>query len=89
MLEGKSLTPTENRLMLRLEPRLTMERGFYIPDISQTANQRGHVVACGPEVLNVTDGMVVITPPRAGTRLIVAGVEYLIIRESDALACEE
>lgn len=81
-----------------IEPEAAEEvtkSGIVLPDAAQEKPQAGKVVAAGPGrvsdegkliEMTVKVGDVVVYPKYGGTEIKVAGVEYLIVRESDILA---
>jgi chaperonin GroES len=64
--------------------------GIIIPDTAKEKPQRGIVVAVGPgkpeEPTTVKVGDSVLYGKYSGTELQVAGVDYMMMRESDILA---
>ena len=64
--------------------------GLYIPDTAKEKPLSGKVVAVGPGTKDVTmevkEGDTVLYGKYAGQELVVDGVEYLMMRQSDLLA---
>ena len=91
--------PLHDRLIVRrIEEEEKTAGGIIIPDTAKEKPQEGRVVAVGPgkldeegEVrpLEVNKGDRVLFSKYAGTEIQLEGVEHLIIREDDVLACLE
>lgn len=84
-----SFTPIGPNVLIELLPRDTMHGMLYLPDRSVVPNVWGTVRASGEKVVNVKDGMEVLVPATAGTRLTVGGSEYIIAREDEVKAFRE
>ena len=86
-----NIKPLADRVLI--EPaaaETTTASGIIIPDNAQEKPQRGAVVAVGPgkkdEPTTVKVGDTVLYGKYSGTDLILDGVDYMIMRESDILA---
>jgi chaperonin GroES len=87
----KKILPLADRLLI--EPSRAEEKtasGIIIPGGAKEKPQNGIVVATGPgkkdEPLIVKTGDLVMYGKNAGTEIVIDGVEYLIMRETDVVA---
>jgi chaperonin GroES len=85
------IKPLSDRVLV--EPAPAEEKtaaGIIIPDTAKEKPQKGTVVAVGTgkkdEPMTVNVGDEVLYGKYAGTELIIDGVTYLIMRESDIVA---
>ncbi len=93
---GLSLKPLSDRVVV--EPAAAEEKssgGIILPDTAQEKPQQGTVVATGPGKvsdsgtlveMSVKDGDKILYGKYSGTEVNVAGIDYIIMRESDILA---
>ena len=93
---GLSLKPLSDRVVV--EPAAAEEKssgGIILPDTAQEKPQQGTVVATGPGKvsdsgtlveMSVKDGDKILYGKYSGTEVNVAGVDYIIMRETDILA---
>tara|TARA_Y100000591_G_scaffold304053_1_gene300425 strand:- start:520 stop:810 length:291 start_codon:yes stop_codon:yes gene_type:complete len=93
---GLSLKPLSDRVVV--EPAAAEEKssgGIILPDTAQEKPQQGTVVATGPGKvsdsgtlveMSVKDGDKILYGKYSGTEVNIAGIEYIIMRESDILA---
>ena len=93
---GLSLKPLSDRVVV--EPAAAEEKssgGIILPDTAQEKPQQGTVVATGPGKvsdsgtlveMSVKDGDRILYGKYSGTEVNVAGIDYIIMRESDILA---
>ena len=86
-----ALKPLSDRVLVK--PNHAEEKtagGLYIPDTAKEKPLSGKVVAVGPGTKDVTmevkEGDTVLYGKYAGQELVVDGVEYLMMRQSDLLA---
>jgi len=85
------IKPLADRVLLQpVEAETTTASGLIIPDSAKEKQQKGTVLAVGngtkDEPMTVKVGDTVLYGKYAGTELILEGIEYLIMRESDILA---
>lgn len=83
-----SFKPLADRVLVK--PAQAEEKtasGLFIPDTAKEKPQRGEIVAVGTgkkdEPLSVKVGDQVLYGKYSGTEITIAGVEYLIMKESD------
>ena len=93
---GLSLKPLSDRVVV--EPAAAEEKssgGIILPDTAQEKPQQGTVVAAGPGKISdsgtlvemsVKSGDKILYGKYSGTEVNVAGIDYIIMRESDILA---
>tara|TARA_B100000424_G_scaffold206476_1_gene163669 strand:+ start:218 stop:508 length:291 start_codon:yes stop_codon:yes gene_type:complete len=93
---GLSLKPLSDRVVV--EPAAAEEKssgGIILPDTAQEKPQQGTVVATGPGKvsdsgtlveMSVKDGDKILYGKYSGTEVNVAGIDYIIMRETDILA---
>ena len=93
---GLSLKPLSDRVVV--EPAAAEEKssgGIILPDTAQEKPQQGTVVATGPGKvsdsgtlveMSVMDGDKILYGKYSGTEVNVAGIDYIIMRETDILA---
>ena len=93
---GLSLKPLSDRVVV--EPAAAEEKssgGIILPDTAQEKPQQGTVVATGPGKvsdsgtlveMSVKDGDKILYGKYSGTEVNIAGIDYIIMRESDILA---
>ena len=93
---GLSLKPLSDRVVV--EPAAAEEKssgGIILPDTAQEKPQQGTVVATGPGKvsdsgtlveMSVKDGDKILYGKYSGTEVNIAGIEYIVMRESDILA---
>lgn len=89
MLEGKTLTPINDCILTLMDGIRKQAGSIFIPESSQEQPTRSTVVAVGGEVKNVQPGQRVVFKSESGTRFIVGGANYLMLREFQILAIEE
>jgi chaperonin GroES len=81
------LDPLSDRLLVQMVPREQISAGgIHIPEVSQMTANWGRVMARGPEVEDVQEGDEVYVTRLQGTHLVLHGVDYIIVRESECLA---
>lgn len=88
--------PLEDRIIVRtLEAEEKTSGGIIIPDNAKEKPQKGEVVAVGPGktsdqgvkiTMSLKKGDTILYGKYSGTEVKIDGQEYLIMRESDALA---
>ena len=85
------IKPLADRVLV--EPAQAEEKtagGIIIPDTAKEKPQKGTVVAVGAgkkdEPMTVKNGDTVLYRKYSGTEIIIDGVNYLIMRESDIVA---
>ncbi|MFA5300355.1 MAG: co-chaperone GroES [Lutibacter sp.] len=86
-----NIKPLADRVLVKpLPAEKTTASGLIIPDSAKEKQQKGTVMAIGKglkdEPMTVKVGDTVLFGKFAGSELVVDGVEYLIMRESDILA---
>lgn len=86
-----NIKPLADRVLVKpLPAEKTTASGLIIPDSAKEKQQKGTVMAIGKglkdEPMTVKVGDTVLFGKFAGTELVVDGIEYLIMRESDILA---
>lgn len=86
-----NIKPLADRVLVKpLPAEKTTASGLIIPDSAKEKQQKGTVIAIGKglkdEPMTVKVGDTVLFGKYAGTELIVDGIEYLIMRETDILA---
>lgn len=86
-----NIKPLADRVLVKpLPAEKTTASGLIIPDSAKEKQQKGNVIATGKglkdEPMTVKVGDTVLFGKFAGSELVVDGVEYLIMRESDILA---
>ena len=86
-----NIKPLADRVLVKPLPAEKMTAsGLIIPDSAKEKQQKGTVMAIGnglkDEPMTVKVGDTVLFGKYAGTELVVDGIEYLIMRESDILA---
>lgn len=86
-----NIKPLSDRVLIKpTEAEDKTVGGIIIPDTAKEKPQRGKVVAVGDgkkdEPITVKVGDNVLYGKYAGTEITVAGVDYLIMRESDVVA---
>jgi chaperonin GroES len=86
-----NIKPLADRVLVKpLPAEKTTASGLIIPDSAKEKQQKGTVMAIGtglkdePMTVKVDD--TVLFGKYAGTELVIDGIEYLIMRESDILA---
>ena len=85
------IKPLADRVLVKADEAETKTAsGIIIPDTAKEKPQRGTVIAAGPgkkdEPTSVKVGDTILYGKYSGTELLVEGVEYLIMRESDIYA---
>ena len=79
-----------SRLMVELAPQITRVGAIHLPTTSRAQDVLGTVVACAPNVREVSLGDVVIFPESAGRPPLTTGQSrYLILDEDEVLAVWE
>jgi chaperonin GroES len=85
------IRPLADRVII--EPAAAEEKtasGIIIPDTAKEKPQKGTVLAAGPgkkdEPMTLKTGDVVLYGKYSGTEIVIDGINYLIMRESDVLA---
>jgi chaperonin GroES len=91
MAKKLNVTPLHDRVIVKAAAAEEKTAGgIIIPDTAKEKPQRGVVMAAGPgkkdEPMSVKAGNNVLYGKYAGTEILIEGVEYLIMRESDILA---
>ena len=91
--------PLSDRVLVKpIEEAETVRGGIIIPDTAKERPQEGEIVAVGEGRIGdngelvkpvVKKGDKVLYSKYAGTEITIAGVEHLIMRESDVLAIIE
>ncbi len=93
-----TIKPLADRVVVKMvEAEETTKSGIILTASAKEKPQIAEVIAVGPggmvdgkEVkMTVTKGAKVILSKYAGTEVKCDGVEYIIVRESDILACVE
>jgi len=89
------IRPLGDRLLVkRIEEGEETRGGIIIPDTAKEKPMQGDVIACGPgrtledgkiQKLEVKAGDRILMSKYAGTEVKIDGVDYLILREDDAL----
>ena len=59
--------------------------GLFIPDTAKEKPQRGTVEAVGSEVKEVKVGETILFDKYSGSKIVVDGIDYLILKEEDIL----
>ena len=88
MLEGKTLSPILDNLLVVLDPPKTQIGMIHIPERGQRLEQWGKVLAVGNEVKNLCELDRVMSLKTGGTRIVVGGESYLILKERECLLVE-
>jgi len=93
---ARKLHPLGDRVVVKaIEQQEVSKGGIILPDTAKEKPQEGEVVAAGPGrmtddgkriALDLKAGDRVIYSKYGGTEVKEAGVEYIILRESDILA---
>jgi len=92
------LTPLADRVVLKMvAPEETTKSGIILTGSAKEKPSVAEVVAVGPGstfdgkqiTMAVKPGDRVITSEYAGSRVIVEGVQYLVVRQNDILAVVE
>jgi len=65
------------------------EGGIALPEVSQTTETWGEVTSAGPETKHLQVGDRVYVSPHVGTHTILAGVDYILVREGEVKAREK
>lgn len=91
MSNSVNIKPLADRVLVKADAaEETTASGIIIPDTAKEKPQRGEVVAVGEgkkdEPMTVKVGDKVLYGKYSGTEINVAGVDYLIMRESDIYA---
>lgn len=86
-----NIKPLSDRVLVEPHPaEKTTASGLIIPDSAKEKQQKGTVIAVGnglkDEPMTVKVGDTVLYGKYAGSELVVDGIDYLIMRESDILA---
>lgn len=92
-----NLTPIGDRVYVLPDPKVEQtEGGLIIPEMSQTTNLQGTIVAKGEGMYAVHTGVLipmqtklgdkVVYSPHIGNSTTIDGVEYLIMKETDIYA---
>ena len=93
---GLSLKPLSDRVVIKAAAAEEKSSGgIILPDTAQEKPQQGSVVAVGPGKvsdsgalieMSVKEGDKILYGKYSGTEVNVAGIDYIIMRESDILA---
>lgn len=70
-------------VILRISSETKSKGGIIIPDTAQEKAHLGWVVSVGPDVDNTKSGELINFGKYAGSEMMYAGVEYMIMRQSD------
>ncbi len=86
-----NIKPLADRVLIEPAPaEAKTAGGIIIPDTAKEKPQKGTIVAVGPgkkdEPITVKVGDNVLYGKYAGTEITIAGVDYMIMRESDVVA---
>lgn len=91
-----TLTPLSDRVVVKpIDPDEKKQGGIIIPDTAKEKPHEGEVIAVGPGKINdegtkvpmeVRKGDRVLYGKYSGSEITVAGLAYLVMRESDILA---
>ncbi|MBC8315867.1 MAG: co-chaperone GroES [Bacteroidales bacterium] len=86
-----NIKPLADRVLIEPAPAEDKTAGgIIIPDTAKEKPQKGTIVAVGPgkkdEPITVKVGDNVLYGKYAGTEITIAGVDYMIMRESDVVA---
>lgn len=63
--------------------------GLYIPEAAKEKPQKGKVEAIGSEVKDIKVGNTILFDKYSGSKIIIEGNDYLIIKEEDILGVFE
>ena len=78
--------PLHDRVFVRYsEEEEKTAGGIYIPDAAKEKPQRGKVEAIGKDVKEVKVGDEVLFDKYSGSKLVLNGEDYLILKEEDIL----
>lgn len=81
-----SFKPLKERVFVRYnEEEEKSAGGLYIPDTAKEKPQRGTVEAVGSEVKEVKSGDTILFDKYSGSKIVIEGVDYLILKEEDIL----
>lgn len=63
--------------------------GIYIPDAAKEKSQKGKVESIGSEVKDIKVGDTILFDKYSGSKITIDNIEYLILKEEDALGIFE
>ena len=82
--------PLKERLFVRYsEEEEKTPGGLYIPETAKEKPQRGVVESIGSEVKDIKVNDEILFDKYSGSKITIADVEYLIIKEEDVLGIVE
>ena len=78
---------TDRVLVLETKAPEVSKGGILIPEIAREPRSRqGKVVATGPKVRDICDGVTVLLPEFGGQLITFDGTDYLLFAESELMA---
>ena len=83
------LKPMGNRLIVLRAPKPKNAMGLYIPDLPTEVNDKGRVLAVGPDVTDIERGHMILFAKFSGTEVKVDGVPMLVMTDKDVIAILE
>lgn len=83
------LKPMGNRLIVLRAPKPKNAMGLYIPDLPTEVNDKGRVLAVGPEITDIERGHMVLFAKFSGIEVKVDGVPMLVMTDKDVIAILE
>ena len=82
------LTPLADRVVLKMtEPEETTKGGIILTGSAKEKPSVAEVISVGPG--GTVDGKTVVMSVKAGTKVTLEDVEYIIVKQSDILAIVE
>ncbi len=83
------LKPLGNKIIVLRAPKPKNAFGLYIPDLPTEVNDKGRVLAVGPNVKNLERGHMILFAKYSGVEVKVDGVPMLVMTDKDAIATLE